>query len=158
MSSSTVLNVMIYATMACFPLLMVATVVVFLAKRRGSAFLQSNPRARRVYDRIVASGPKEGWSGYVIGALVLLWIAVMAALAFFSIQGGDPREQASINRSDMIWVEIDGGGYGYVSTSEIDAAAFDLIQSGQVPGEAQIAAYSDDGEVIGEYTVRVATG
>ena len=78
MTGSVILNAMIYASIACFPLLMLATVVIFFAKKRGSAFLQANPSARRVYDRIVAAGPKEGWSGYVILALVLLWLAIMA--------------------------------------------------------------------------------
>ena len=163
LTGSVMLNAMIYATIACFPLLMLATVVIFFAKKRGSAFLRSNPSARRVYDRIVAAGPKEGWSGYVILAIVLLWLAVMAGLLFVSIESGDPRDrkpsvQGSLEHAEMMYIEMDGGGYGYISESAMNDAIDELIQSGQIPGEVQIPAYSDDGEIIGEYTVRVEAG
>lgn len=160
MFSSSLLNAMIYATIACFPLLMLATVVIFFVKKRGASFLESSPGARRAYDRIVAVGPKEGWSGYVILALVLLWLAVMAGLLLLEIDSGDPREKtpAVQIQGDMQRVEMDDGGYGYISEGEMDDAVNALIQSGQVPGEVQIAAYSEDGEVIGVYTVRVSDG
>ena len=151
MSTSILLNAMAYATAFCFPLLMVATVIIFLARKRGEAFLESNPGARRAYDRIVAAGPKEGWSGYVIGAIVFLWLAVMAALILLSMQGLG----STVEIEGMMRVELDGGGYGYVSLEEMDDATLKLVQSGDVPGEAHIPAYSEDGEIVGEYTVVV---
>lgn len=155
MTSSTILNVMIYATLACFPLLMLATLVVAFAKKRGVAFLQANSDAKRAYDRIVAAGPKEGWSGYVILALVLLWLALMAGLVLTSVQSGDPNPRSSIDRAEMVRVEMDGGGYGYVPMEKMDDAVSELLQFNRVPDEILIPVCSKDGKVIGEHTVNV---
>lgn len=37
-------------------------------------FIDSRPGLKRGYDRIVEAGPKEGWSGYVILAVVMLFL------------------------------------------------------------------------------------
>ena len=91
MMAQSLLETMARVTQFCFPLLMVATIVVVFARKAGSRFLEKNDGVKAAYERIVAAGPKEGWSGYVILALVCVWLAAMAVLVLVSIDAGDPR-------------------------------------------------------------------
>lgn len=91
MTARSLLEVMVGATQFCFPLLMIATIAVVFAQKAGSSFLDKHDGAKAAYERIVAAGPKEGWSGYVILALVCIWLAVMVVLMLLSIDAGDPR-------------------------------------------------------------------
>lgn len=141
---------MIQATMACFPLLMVATVFVFFGRKAGQSFLEKHAKTKAAYDRIVAAGPKEGWSGYIILALVCLWLAVMAGSILLSIDAGDPKNSPSLDRSDMVLVELEDGMWGYVNGADLEEA-LELVQSGGASGEVSIQVWSDGGVPIGEY-------
>lgn len=104
-SDGTLLIAMVNATRFCFPLLMVVTVVVYLARKPIAALLDRNERAKAVRGRIIEAGPKEGWSGYVILAAVCIWLAVMAGLILVSIDAGDPKKSSHLGRSDAALVE-----------------------------------------------------
>lgn len=152
MTSQVLLNFMIQATMACFPLLMVATIFVFFGRKAGQRFLEKHAKAKKAYDRIVAAGPKEGWSGYIILALVCLWLAVMAGSILLSIDAGDPKNSPSLDRSDMVLVELEDGLWGYVNGVDLNEA-LELAQSGNANEEVLVRVWSDGGVPIGEYLV-----
>ena len=114
--------------------------------------MKKHAKAKAMYERIVAAGPKEGWSGYVILALVCLWLAVMAGGIFLSIDAGDPKNSPSLDRSDMVLVELEDGLWGYVNGVDLDEAT-ELVQSGNADGEVSIQVWSDGGVPIGEYPV-----
>lgn len=90
MENDLLLTAMVWISGACFPVLMLLTVFLYFAKRGGKALLQSRPKLKRLYDKLVAIGPKEGWSGYLICALVFLWLFAMAAVIMTTIQAGNP--------------------------------------------------------------------
>lgn len=152
MTSQVLLDFMIRVSMFCFPVLMVATVLVFFGRKAGQRFLEKHAKAKATYERIVAAGPKEGWSGYVILALVCLWLAVMAGSILLSIDAGDPKNSPSLDRSDMVLVELEDGLWGYVNGADLDEA-IELVQSGNADGGASIRVWSDGGALIGEYPV-----
>lgn len=90
MDNELLLAVMVWVSYACLPVLMLLTVFLHFAKRRGKTLLQSKLGLKRLYDRLVAIGPKEGWSGYLICALVFLWLFAMATVIMTTIQAGNP--------------------------------------------------------------------
>ncbi len=69
-----VMDIWIMAALSIFPICLVATFVVALLKPYIGRFIDNRPALKRRYDRIVEVGPKEGWSGYVIYAVVMIFL------------------------------------------------------------------------------------
>lgn len=155
---TTPLVIMTYISLAALPVLMLLTIALYTGKTAFSRFLPKEGPAGIFLDRLRELGPREGWAGYVMLITVCLWLAIMAVLVLNTVNKGGLEGDLAINESDMVRIEMDGGGYGYVSKEEMDEASFQLIQSGKVPGEIIIDAYSENGEVIGEYTIRIVAG
>ncbi len=65
-----------------FPVCLVATLAIVLLKKPIRNFIGGRPALEERYQRIKAAGPKEGWSGYVLAAVVMLFLFGGAALIF----------------------------------------------------------------------------
>ncbi len=63
-----------------FPICLVATFAIVLLKKPIRNFVGSRPDLEERYQRIKATGPKEGWSGYVLIAVVMLFLFGSAAM------------------------------------------------------------------------------
>lgn len=155
---TTPLVIMTYISLAALPVLMLLTVTLYAGKATFSRFLPKEGSTGIFLDRLREVGPREGWAGYAILIAVCLWLTIMAVLVLGTVNEGEPEGNLALNGSDMVRIEMDDGGYGYVSKEEMDEASFQLIQSRKVPGEIVIDAYSESGEIIGEYTIRVVAG
>lgn len=69
-----------YIALCFFPICLVATFVIVLLKKPIRNFMKSRPALEDRYQRIKAAGPKEGWSGYVLTAVVMLFLFSGAAM------------------------------------------------------------------------------
>ena len=68
------MDIWVMAALLIFPICLVVTFVVAILKPRVGRFIDSRPELKRRYDSIVEAGPKEGWSGYVIFVVVMLFL------------------------------------------------------------------------------------
>lgn len=75
-------NAFVLIGLLFFPICLVVTFVVVVLKKPIRNFVRSRPALEDRYQRIKAAGPKEGWSGYVLTAVVMLFLFGSAALIF----------------------------------------------------------------------------
>lgn len=64
----------VMAALLIFPICMLVSFIVAFLKPLIGRFIDARPELKRRYDRIVEAGPKEGWSGYVILVVVMLFL------------------------------------------------------------------------------------
>lgn len=63
-----------------FPICLVSTLVIVLLKKPIRNFVGSRSALEDRYQKVKAAGPKEGWSGYVLTAVVMLFLFGSAAM------------------------------------------------------------------------------
>ena len=79
-----VMDIWVMAALLIFPICLVVTFVVAILKPHIGRFISDRPELKRRYDRIVEAGPKEGWSGYVIFAVVMIFLFFPAIMLLFA--------------------------------------------------------------------------
>ncbi|MBQ9954267.1 MAG: hypothetical protein IJO87_02425 [Eggerthellaceae bacterium] len=65
-----------------FPVCLVATLFIVLLKKPVRNFIRKRPALEARHQKIKAAGPKEGWSGYVLFAVVMLFLFAGALMIF----------------------------------------------------------------------------
>ena len=150
-----------------FPLLMVVALAVALLKKPAKRVTESDGAVGSAVRKAQAAGPKEGWSGYIIGAVTL---AIILSLSFYvfsqidsaqkeaeartpasSMSGTDtfigadgrvwgsyyPNDEGEMTEPDMLRTKNDEGVTGYISVDEMYAAQKAAFAELDGPGTIQ---------------------